>query len=401
MDKHYLNPKIKCMKTLKHIIFISVILCCFSLTADAQPQQPREGIKVRDGFKLEIVQADIEKPRFLQFDDEGTLYVSLPEAGKIKACKDKDGDGYYETVTDFVTGHETAHGMDWKNGWLWFTETGAIFKAKDTNGDGKADKKQTVIPEGKLPKGGGHWWRPVLVHNDRIYTEIGCSGNITNEKDTERMKIWSFSLEGKDKQYFAGGLRNTEKLIIRPGTDEIWGMDHGSDWFGRVMEKKQPGRWQPITNLNPPGEMNHYVKDGYYGHPFITGDKLPRYEYMDREDIVKLAKKTIVPEWSTGAHWAPNAMTFYTGNQFPESYKNDAFVTFHGSWNREDKAGYCVTRVFFEDGMPWGEKKYVNFLTPDNEVLGRPVDVVNAPDGSIIISDDHANTIYRLSYNGR
>ena len=381
------------------LIFIIGFLT-LSFTAHSQNKQPDERINVREGFKLDIIQDKIKKPRFLQFDDKGTLYVSLPEEGKIKSCKDEDGDGYFETVTNFVTGHKTAHGMDWKNGWLWFTETGTIFKAKDTNGDGKADKKITVIPEGKLPKGGGHWWRPVLIHNDRIYTEIGCSGNITDESDTERMKIWSFALDGTDKQLFASGLRNTEKLIIRPGTNEIWGMDHGSDWFGRVMEKDAPGEFQPITNRNPPGEMNHYVKGGFYGHPFIVGDKVPRYEYMDRDDIVKLAEKTIVPEWSTGAHWAPNAMTFYTSDQFPDSYKNDAFVTFHGSWNREEKAGYCVTRVYFEEGDPWGEKKYIDFLDKNSEVLGRPVDVVEAPDGSLIISDDWGDTIYRLSYTG-
>lgn len=381
-------------------MLILVLMMGINVCSTAQPRTPDERIQVREGFTLTVVQNEIQHPRFLQFDDRGTLYVSLPDAGKIKACRDQNGDGYYEKVTDFVTGHSTAHGMDWKNGWLWFTETGAIFKAHDTNGDGKADEKVTVIPEGKLPKGGGHWWRPVLINKGRIYTAIGCSGNITNDKDTERLKIWSFALDGTDKQYFSGGLRNTEKLIVRPGTEEIWGMDHGSDWFGRPLEKNAPGNHQPITNMHPPEEMNHYVKDGYYGHPFITGNKLPRYEYMDREDIVALAEKTTMPEWRGGAHWAANAMTFYTGDQFPESYKKDAFVAYHGSWNREEKAGYCVTHVFFDKGHPYGELKYVNFLTSEGEMLGRPVDVVQAPDGSLLISDDWGNTIYRLSYSG-
>jgi len=389
------------MYPTKTTLFLSLVFIITSCSLQGQEKQPDSRIDVREGFTLEVVQSEIENPRFLQFDDQGTLYVSLPDEGVIKACRDHNGDGYYEQVKDFVTGHPTAHGMDWKNGWLWFTETGAIFKARDTNGDGKAEEKVTVIPEGKLPKGGGHWWRPVLVHKGRIYTEIGCSGNITNEKDTERMKIWSFALDGGDKQYFAGGLRNTEKLIIRPGTDEIWGMDHGSDWFGRVMEKKDPGERQPITNMNPPEEMNHYVRDGYYGHPFITGNKVPRYEYMDREDIVELAEKTIVPEWTGGAHWAANAMTFYTGDQFPGSYQGDAFVTYHGSWNREEKAGYCLTHVFFDKGHPYGELKYLDFLSENGQVLGRPVDVVQEPGGALIISDDYGNTIYRLRYTGK
>ena len=146
--------------------------------------------------------------------------------------------------------------------------------------------------------------------------------------------------------------------------------------------------------------MNHYVQDGFYGHPFIVGNRVPRYEYMNRPDIAELAAKTIVPEWSTGAHWATNAMVFYTGNQFPSEYKNDAFVAFHGSWNRSQNAGYCVSRVLFDNGHPYGELKYVNFLAPDGNPLGRPVDVVVAPDGTLLISDDSNDTIYRLSWTG-
>jgi len=258
-----------------------------------------------------------------------------------------------------------------------------------------------VIEEGKLPKGGGHWWRPVVINNGRIYTAIGCSGNITDETDTERLKIWSFDLNGGDKKLFATGLRNTEKLVIRPGTNEIWGMDHGSDWFGGVREKKEGNDdGQPITDLNPPGEMNHYVEGAFYGHPYITGNRVPRYEYMEREDIVELALKTTPPAWASGAHWAPNAMEFYTGDQFPDEAVGDAFVAYHGSWNRSNKDGYCVTRVFFDNGKPYGELVYVDFLTESGDVLGRPVDVVVAPDGSLLISDDHGSKIYRLTYTG-
>jgi len=118
---------------------------------------------------------------------------------------------------------------------------------------------------------------------------------------------------------------------------------------------------------------------------------------MDKEDIVEWASKTVVPEWTTGAHHAPNAMCFYDADLFPSEFKGDAFVAFHGSWNRSTKGGYAVTRVLFEDGHPYGELKMVNFLGPDQEVNGRPVDVIVAPDGSLLISDDYKNRIYRLS----
>lgn len=337
----------------------------------------------------------------MKFSPDGTLYVSLPGKGEIKSCRDMDGDGYYEKVETFVDDHQTVHGLAWYDGWLWFTESGAIFKARDTNGDGVSDEEQTIIPEGQLPKGGGHWWRSILVTGDRFYTSIGCSGNINEDGNTDRLKIWSFKHDGTDKKLFASGLRNTEKLLNRPGTDEIWGMDHGSDWFGREIEQKDTKAGQPITDWNPPGELNHYVEGGFYGHPYIVGNKIPRYEFMDREDIVELAKKTIPPAWCTPAHWAPNGFIFYTGDQYPEEIKDDAFVAFHGSWNRSEKAGYCVERILFDDGKPYGQLKYLNFITDDGEVLGRPVDVELAPDGSLLVSDNYGNKIYRLSYTGQ
>lgn len=375
-----------------------LLLSAFASAAEPDRAVP-DGVWVRSGCTLTVAQATIKKPRFMRFDPNGTLYVSLPDVGEIKSCADRDGDGYYETVETFINGHPSVHGLFWHDGWLWFTESGAIFRARDTNGDRKADETVTVIAPGKLPKG-GHWWRPVLIHKNRLYTGIGDSGNITDETATPRQKIWSYALDGGDEKLFCSGIRNTEKLVIRPGTEEIWGMDHGSDWFGRELEKNDKKSGQPITDWNPPCEMNHYRQDGFYGHPFIVGMRVPRYEYMNRPDIVSLAAGTIMPEWSTGAHWAPNAMEFYSAAQFPDAH-GDAFVAYHGSWNRSEKGGYCVTRVRFEDGHPWGEQAYIRFLADRDKVLGRPVDVAQAPDGSLLISDDHGNRIYRLRHTGR
>lgn len=365
-----------------------------------QAAEPPPGIEVRAGYALSVAEATLRRPRFLKFGPDGTLYVSLPHAGEVKACRDKDGDGYYETATTFVRGHRTVHGLFWHDGWLWFTETGAIFKARDTNGDGRADEEKAVIPKGKLPSGGGHWWRSICIHKGRLYTSIGDPGNITDQTRTEREKIWSFALDGSDKKLFASGLRNTEKLVVRPGTDELWGMDHGSDWFGRHLEGRRQPHGQPVTDLNPPDEMNHYVEGGFYGHPFLVGNRVPRYEYMTRPDIVQLAAKTIPPAWATGAHWAPNAMEFYSGGQFPSEVKGDAFVAYHGSWNRTRRAGYCVSRVLFDRGRPYGELVMVSFLAKSGRVLARPVDLAVAPDGSLLISDDAGHRIYRLRYVG-
>lgn len=381
-------------------ILLSFVAILQVVNLKAQQTTPDPAIKVRDGYKLTVVEHTLKNPRFMVLDDQETLYVSFPDNGEIKSLKDLNKDGTYETVKTFVTDYPSVHGMYFHEGWLYFAQSGAIFRAIDSDHDGVADKTETIIPKGELPEGGGHWWRPVLIHNNRIYTAIGCSSNIAVDEGTDRQKIWSYDLTGKDKKLFSSGVRNTEKLLIRPGTDEIWGMDHGSDMFGGKFEKGA-SVGQPITDLFPPDEMNHYVQDGFYGHPFIVGNRIPRYEFMDRSDIAELAAKTIVPEWGTGSHWAPNAMVFYTGNQFPAEIKNDAFVAFHGSWNRSKKAGYCVSRVLFENGHPYGELKYVDFLSENGKVLGRPSDVLVAGDGSLLITDDSNNKIYRLSWIGK
>jgi glucose/arabinose dehydrogenase len=399
--------KMNMIKSVKLLLVLSLlILNCNELKTQTSKKIHPE-IWVRQGYELSVAVNSELKPRHMALGPYGTLYYSTTPGEQIIAAKDKDNDGYFESLTEFHKSGSTVYNVLWNDGWLWYSENGAIYKLKDSNDDGIADEKLTVFPEGSLPSGGGHSWRPILIHKDRLYTSIGDGGNISDQVETDRQKIWSFDLDGKNKKLWSSGIRNTEKLVIRPGTDEIWGMDHGSDWFGKELGDDRD--LQPITDYNPPCEMNKYIEGGFYGHPFIVGNKLPRYEYMNREDIIELAAKTIVPEWCSGAHWAPNGMMFYTGDQFPEEHKGDAFVAYHGSWNRSVKSGYQVTRVLFENGKPYGEKAYVKFITSDQKVLGRPVDVIQAPDGTLLISEDGSeevdgfkqNIIYRLKYTGK
>lgn len=374
----------------------------------SQPaRSPEDGpdarVRVREGFELTVA-ARLDGPaRFMAVADDGTLYVTSPALGVVFSLRDTNADGRYERVRRFVENHPTVHGIAIRDGWVWFAQTGAIHKARDRDDDGVADETSAVIPEGQLPSGGGHWWRSLLVHGGRVYTSIGDPSNATDQTETDREKIWSFDLDGGGKTLFASGIRNTEKLVVRPGTEEIWGMDHGSDNFGRSLGESR-GR-QPVTDLNPPDEMNHYVEGGFYGHPFITGTGVPRYEYAQRDDIIELAERTVSPAWKTGAHWAPNAMCFYAAPEdaahaLPARFEGDAFVAYHGSWNRTQKAGYQVARVLFDAGRPYGELPIVEFLTESGEVLGRPVDVAVDTDGSVLISEDWRNTIYRLRWAG-
>ena len=141
--------------------FFTIVCFFFSSSLLAQVQKANSDIWVREGYKLEVVENSISTPRFMQMDDQGVLYVSLPGKGEIKACKDKNNDGFFETITTFTKNHTRVHGMYFAAGWLWFAKDGAILKARDTNGDGIADEEIEVINKDQIPSGGGHWWRPV------------------------------------------------------------------------------------------------------------------------------------------------------------------------------------------------------------------------------------------------
>jgi glucose/arabinose dehydrogenase len=400
------------MKTRHSLLtFSASLLSCLLLrTSPALSAEVPAGVWVRAGYALSVAVDGIKTPRFITLGSGNILFVSVPNEGKILAAKDADGDGTYETLTPFVEGKEPKsilQGMQWHDGWLWFAQLNAISKARDTDGDGKADEVIEVLGPDQLPTGapGGHMWRALLIHKGRIYTSVGDQTNATDEPidASERRKIWSFALDGSDKKLFASGLRNTEKLVIRPGTDEIWGVDHDIDMLAWKLEGGADGNrkyGQPITDYNPPAELNHYVAGGFYGHPWLVGKNQPNPNFLSHPKLIEYASMATIPEWLMPAHCAANALTFYTGDKIPNG-NGDAFVAQKGGWNATAKVGYCLSRILFEDGHPYGELKMVNFLKDGTEVLGRPVDCTEAPDGSLLFSDDSGNKIYRLRYVGK
>ncbi len=348
--------------------------------------------QVRSGYKVTLAASDFGQARFMTLGPNGTLWVSQPGPGTIVTLK-RQTDNTYKKIANFTTGKQTVHGMQYVDGWLWFTQSGTIWKARDTDGDGKADEEVKVLDG--LPSGGGHWWRSICVTDTGFYTEIGDDGNANDHTGDDREKIWFYNLDGTGKTLWASGTRNTEKLMLRPGTKELWGADHGSDWFGKPLGDDNGN--QPFTDRIPPCEFNRYDEGGFYGHPFIMGNGMARLEFKDRPDILDLAKKTILPQWALGAHWAPNGWTFVTSDAL--GAKGDAFIACHGSWNSSKKVGYRVERILFdpETGTPMGAQYFVSALNAKGDVLGRPVDCTEDTDGSLLFSDDQNNCIFRVS----
>jgi len=349
---------------------------------------------VRPGYRVDLVARDIGETRFIVFDPYGTLYVSQPGAGTIAMLRENQGK--YESVGNFVTGYKSVHGMQVKDGWLWFTTSDGVHKAQIHEHPEPAANVQDILTG--LPSG-GHWWRSILVTDDGFFTSIGDESNIRDLRKSDREKIWKYSLDGKTRKLWVGGIRNTEKLLFKPGTNELYGCDQGSDNFGHDLGEVQ-GRNQPVTDFNPPDEFNKYVEGHFYGHPFIVGDRMPRYEYMKAPDILQLAADTIPPIWSFGPHWAADGWIFVERSAFGQDFFGDAFIALHGSWNRVTKAGYRVERLMFDKVIkePYGSQMIVSTLSPTDETLARPVDVAIEPDsGDLLFTDDFGNRIFRVT----
>jgi glucose/arabinose dehydrogenase len=359
--------------------------------------------KVRPGYKVTLVAEHFGQARFIELGPDGEIYVSQPDRGRIVCLRDPDAEGVYKNITTFVKCPSEAkvHGLQWYKGWLWFTESGSVHKARSTKNNGVADEV-VDIDCGPMPEGGGHWYRSILVDDDGFYTSIGDDQNASDHTGDDREKIWHYNLDGSGKKLFCSGIRNTEKLLYRPGSKDIYGCDHGSDNFGaRLGEHKGEFKnQQPVTDLNPPDEFNKYVQDGFYGHPFVVGNRIPRLEYADRPDIMELCAKTIPPAWCNGAHWANCGWTFTKQDKLTGQI-GDAVIAFHGSWNSSRKVGYCIQRIEFDPmtGNPCGTTTLVGALVgdPGDHFMARFVDVTEDKDGSVLFSADDKNQIYRLT----
>jgi glucose/arabinose dehydrogenase len=362
---------------------------------------PDVKLKVRPGYRVTraLPAKAISEARFIQFSEDGkTLYLAQRGEGKILALRDPDETGVFKTIKTFVKDKRSVQGMANHDGWLYFSqaEEGSVSRARDTNDDGVADEVQNILPPKSLPTGGGHPFEGLLVTDKEIYVTASDPTNMTPDLDSPRKTIYVFDLDGKNKRVFCTGIRNTEKLRFRPGTTDIYGFDHGSDRFGNKFGEKMNTN-QPITDLNPPEEFNLYKQGAFYGHPFITGNKVPRPEYSDRADIVELAAKTTVPEWLVHAHWAVLGFTFVESEYFPD-HKGDVVFCSHGSWNSTRPVGAVVERLVFDQltGKPCGSKTIVDCFV-DGRRTARPVVAAEARDGSILFSSDEPPALYRIS----
>ena len=348
------------------------------------------------GFKVELFASGFNEPRAMKTAPNGDIFLAESHGGKITVLHGLSVQGKPLETTTFARGLKQPYGIAFyppgqNPQYVYIGDTDAILRFAYNNGDLKAPGTPEKIAG--LPDGGGHWTRDLAFSQDgkQLFVGVGSESNI-NDPDTHpdeknRADILVMDPDGKNMLVYASGIRNAGGgLAINAKNGELWMSTNERDGLG--------------NNLVP-DYISHVQDGGFYGWPYfyIGGNPEPRLKGAHAE----LKSKVIVPDVLLPAHNASLQLAFYEGKQFPAEYQGDIFAAQHGSWNRNPRVGYEVIRVpLHQAGKASGE--YQDFLTgfvlPNGEVWGRPVGVTIMKDGSLLVSDDGSNSIWRVSYTG-
>jgi glucose/arabinose dehydrogenase len=351
----------------------------------AEETKPPKGFlpQVPQGFKINIFAEDFKQPRWLATAPNGDIFLADSAAGKVVILRDPQHTGSAQQNEVFVSGLNQPYGIVFHDNYVYIGDTDALLRfqydAQTSKRQGEAEKLMD------LPTG-GHWTRSLVLAPDgnHLFVGIGSHSNIDIEDDVRRAAITICDLDGKNARLYATGTRNPTGIGLEPSTKTLWTSVNERDGLGNDL---------------PPDYFTSVKDGGFYGWPYsyIGNNVDPRVKPQKPD----LTAKAIVPDVLLGAHRAPLEFAFYTGKQFPESYRGGAFLAEHGSWNRTPRAGYQVVFVPFKDGKPSGDPTpFLTGLVPDPnkaQVYGRPVGVAVMTDGSLLVSDDVAGTVYRIS----
>lgn len=382
-------------------------------------------ISVPEGFKTEVFAEGLGRARHLVVNSNGDIFVKLETLrnGKgIIRLRDKNKDGVADD--SFYFGTYTGTGIAIKNGYLYASSDEDIYRYKLTDaGDVQNPDAPETVVKGLFKRGRHHSSKSIaLDNNGNIYVNIGAPSNICQETQGSKQGtnpcplleksggIWQFKADKlnqtqADGVRFATGLRNVVGLDWNKEVNELYVMQHGRD----LLFQDYP-QWydQKAGAENPAEEMFRIKKGGNYGWPYCYYDndkkaKLLNPEYGGNREKAEQCATMDQSIAQFPGHMAPNALLFYTGNLFPEKYKNGAFIAFHGSWNRtpEPQAGYFVVFVPMKNGVPSGKwEVFAEGFAGENinRATHRPCGLAQAPDGSIYVSDDNKGNVWRISY---
>ena len=341
----------------------------------AMPQAPA-------GFTVSLFASGLFQPRWMLVAPNGDVFLTQPDAGKVSVLRETNGKVAIHT---FATGFDGCHGLALHDGALYVGDRKAVWRLPYADGALRATSRTRVTKPPTLGRPGGHFTRDIVFDSKgTLYVAIGSRDN-TEEDPLPEASVQKVMPDGTLSTY-ASGTRNPVGIAFYPGTDNLFVTVNERDGLGDAL---------------PPDYLTHLEQGAFYGWPYAYIGPHPDPDFGSRRP--DLVKKTKVPDLLFQPHSAPLGLVFYEGSQFPADYKGDAFIALHGSWNSAKPTGYKVVRVHFQNGKPVGG--YQNFLTGfwdgvsnPARVWGRPVGLVVAKDGSLLVSDDAGKVIWRVAY---
>ena len=361
-------------------LLFSLLALCLCPAAIASPATDKvlQNVRLPGGFQLEVYADNVPAARSMALGDKGTLFVGT-RSTTVYSVSGKPGSGTKPTVRVVADKLNMPNGIAFRDGALYVAEISRILRFDDI------ESSLTSVPAPKvvrddLPKDRHHGWKYIGFGPDgKLYVPIGAPCNVCNEPNYA--SIMRMNADGSGYEVFARGVRNTVGFTWHPITKELWFTDNGRDYLG---------------DDSPPCELNSAPRAGLdFGFPYCHGRDTKDPEFGKLGDCSRMTP----PVQTLGAHVAPLGVRFYTGTAFPEKYRNQVLIAEHGSWNRSTKSGYRLTLVRLEGNQAVSYEPFATGFHRGNEVFGRPVDLLVLDDGSMLISDDAAGAIYRLTYS--
>jgi len=340
---------------------------------------PLDKIQLPEGFEIDVYAEGVDGARSLALGPGGTLFVGTREAGKVYAILDQNGDFKADRIVTLAEGLNLPNGVAFRNGDLYVAEVDRVLKFEDI--ENRLDNPpEPLVIKSDLPSERSHGWKFIRFGPDgKLYLPIGAPCNVCDPGDPYAT-INRMSPDGSGFEVYARGVRNTVGFDWSP-EGELWFTDNGRDWLGDDL---------------PSDELNRAPRPGLnFGFPYCHQGDLPDPQFGSKRDCSDFEP----PAAKLGAHVAALGMRFYRGEMFPPQYRNQVFIAEHGSWNRADPVGYRIVVARILNNSVTDTEVFADGWLENGLAWGRPVDVEVMSDGSMLVSDDRAGAIYRISYS--
>jgi glucose/arabinose dehydrogenase len=337
-------------------------------------------LSLPEGFSIAVFADSVPYARSLTRSPGGVVFVGSREGDHVYALPDRENDGRADTIYRIGSGLNTPNGVSFRNGALYVAEISRILRFDDIE-QRLENPPAPVVVSDAFPSDRWHGWKYIAFGpDDKLYVPVGAPCNICERADERYASILRMNPDGSDLEVYAHGVRNTVGFAWHPVTGELWFTDNGRDYLGDDL---------------PPDELNHAPRGGlHFGFPYFHGGEIPDPEYAGNH----LAADFVPPVQNLGPHVAALGMCFYTGSMFPARYRGQIFIAEHGSWNRSTPIGYRITTVSLDGNRSTGYQVFAEGWLDGETAWGRPVDLLELPDGSLLVSDDKAGVVYRITY---